>query len=384
MSEDKFQAALNEAKLEYIKELPKLISLLRKNITAINGQKVSGIDFRSFADTVRELHNIKSVAGSYGLDFIVSAIRNLLDHTAYIYDLEVNVTVDLSLSFKILDLLDDYTISLKKSEDASLLSQKLDSLNTQKRVLLVEKDERLIEHLKKIFEEKQLKYSIVTNGHEALGRLLDERFDLLITDLHVGSLDGPSLIASTRVSNCQNRNIKSLMLSVSYFDLLPSISMPDFFISKNENILTELSKALDKFLSADEIKSEQKINILSLDDDKNIHDLLKISFKDHNIHYQASLTGDDFIQKFSELKPDIILLDLILENESGVEVIKRLKKKITSLDVPVIVLTSLDGQLKSELMSEIPFIVGSLSKPFTPKSMASQIMSIFKHNKMSY
>lgn len=384
MSDEKFQAALDEAKLEYINKLPELFKHLRSNISVINGQKVSSIDFRSFAATVRELHNIKSVAGSYGLDFIVSAIRNLLDHTAYIYDLNVNVTVDLSLSFKILDLLDDYTKSLQKSEDTGILSQKLDSLNTQKRVLLVEKDERLIEHLKKIFEEKKLKYSIATNGHEALGRLLDERFDLLITDLHVGSLDGPSLIASTRVSNGQNKNIKTLMLSVSYFDLLPSISMPDFFISKNENILSELSTALDKFLTSDHVKTEHKINILSLDDDKNIHELLNISLKDHNIHYQASLNGDDFIEKFCKMKPDIILLDLILENESGVEVIKRLKKEIKNLDVPVIVLTSLDGQLKSELMSEIPFIVGSLSKPFTPKSMASQIMSIYKHNKMSY
>lgn len=383
MSEANFSDALKEAKAEYISKLPELFSGLREDIKAINAKKIADVDFKKFADTVRRLHNIKSVAGSYGLDFIVSAIRNLLDHTAYIYDLDVGNTVDLGLSLKILDLLDDYIKSLRSSNVILDLNSKLDDLNFEKRVLLVEQDERLIDHLKKIFETKKLKYSVVGSGIEALGRLLEERFDLLITDLNVGSLDGPSLIASMRVSNCQNKNIKTLMLSVSYFDLLPSISMPDFFISKNEKILIEFERALDKFLHSDEVKADKKISILSLDDDKNIHELLKVSFKDHNISYTPSLTGDDFIAKFLKEKPDIILLDLILENESGVEVIKKLKKKIMSIDVPVIVLTSLDGQLKSELISEIPFIVGNLSKPFTPKSLASQIISIYRQGKMS-
>lgn len=385
--EDNFLKALEVSKRDFLANLPDEVFNLQAEFSKNHNKLKSDINISKLSDLVRKLHNLKSVAGSYGLDFIVSAVRNILDHTSYIYDLKNDQKIDLSLSVKIFDLLSDYVSGVNYSYiEGHVL--KLDDLVTNKsqkrRVLLVEKDERLIAHFKEILEKHDLAYSIADNGHEALGRLLDERFDLLITDLHVGKLDGPSLIASTRVSNGVNKTIKTLMLSVSYFDLLPSISMPDFFISKNENILIEFERAISKFVGPSEIKEEGQVNILSLDDDKNIHDLLNLSFKDHQIKYRSALNGTIFIEEFIKNKPDLVLLDLILENESGVEVILKLKQKIQSFDVPVIVLTSLDGNLRSELIDEIPFIVGTLSKPFTPKSMAKDVLSLFKQTKMGF
>lgn len=384
MKSNNFQDALSLAREEFIESLPSEIEALKNVIVKNKDIKKSDISEKDISSFIRSIHNIKSVAGSYGLDFIVSASRNILDHTSYYLNLEKDSIVDFELSLKIFDLMEDYIKSLQKSSRSNY-SVELDNLLTEKltkkRVLLVEKDERLIEHFKNIFNKKDITYSIVSSGIEAFSRLLDERFDLLITDLHVGKLDGPSLIASTRVSSSVNQSIKTLMLSVSYFDLLPSISMPDFFISKNENILSSFEKAIDKFLRPDSVENTEVVKILSLDDDKNIHDLLNISFRSHNIEYDFAMDGDSFIQKFTSNKPDIVLLDLILEKESGVDVIRRLKKKVTSFDVPVIVLTSLEGQLRSELVSEIPFIVGSLSKPFTPKAMAKEVLTLFKQNK---
>ncbi len=384
MKGNNFQDALNIAREDFLKSLPGNIESLKEIILKNKGLKKSEINQSEFSGFVRNIHNVKSVAGSYGLDFIVSASRNILDHTSYYLNLDKDVIVDFELSLKIFDLMEDYINSLQNSSNSNytieldnLLTEKL----TKKRVLLVERDERLIEHFKDIFNKKDINYSVVSTGIEAFSRLLDERYDLLITDLHVGKLDGPSLIAATRVSSSVNRTIKTLMLSVSYFDLLPSISMPDFFISKNENILTSFERAIDKFLIPETIENDEVVKILSLDDDKNIHDLLNISFRSHNIEYDFALTGDSFIKKFTANKPDIVLLDLILEKESGVDVIRRLKKELSNFDVPVIVLTSLEGQLRSELLSEIPFIVGSLSKPFTPKAMAKEVLSLYRQNK---
>ena len=161
--------------------------------------------------------------------------------------------------------------------------------------------------------------------------------------------------------------------------------MPDYFISMNENILNEIENSITKFLTElPENESEKKIKILSLDDDTNIHDLLKISFSSHNIEYKAASTGKEFIEKYRAVKPDLVLLDLILEQESGVEVIKKIKEMDSHFDVPVIVLTSLKGKLKSDLLSEVPFIIGALSKPFTPKAMAKDVIGLFKQNKRSF
>jgi DNA-binding response OmpR family regulator len=386
MSKDNFNKEIAKAKAEFITNLPKLINSLSSSLDELHGRKKSEVDLSVLSNLVRELHNIKSVAGSYGIDFIVSAIRNVLDHTSGIYDLDEGDYLDLDLTKKIFELLNNF---LQNYQDDEVHHEELDSLlrsdTSKKRVLIVENDEKLIGHFKEIFEKRKISYSVVSSGIEAFNRLLNEKYDLLLTDLHVGKLDGPSLIAATRVSNGINKEIKTIMLSVSYFDLLPSISMPDFFISKNENILSELASSIDKFISEDALNNEEeKIKILSLDDDTNIHDLLKISFSSHAIDYRSSINGGDFISKYRESKPDLVLLDLILDDESGVEVIKKLKSMDASFDVPVIVLTSLKGKLKSDLLSEVPFIIGALSKPFTPKAMAKDVIGLFNQNKRTF
>lgn len=385
MTGDNFNKEIAKAKAEFINNLPSFIDKLSALLKSFHGKKKGEIEIKELSDFVRELHNIKSVSGSYGIDFIGSAVRNILDHTSNIYELQDDDYLDVELSMKIFELLKNF---IQNYQDDDGLQEELDTIlrtdTAKKRVLVVENDANLIKHFKKIFEEKGVNFSVVSSGIEAFNILLNEKYDLLVTDLHVGKLDGPSLIAATRVANCINKNIRTIMLSVSYFDLLPSLSMPDFFISKNENILNELSQNIDRFLNEDSIQSNEKIKVLSLDDDTNIHDLLKISFSSHSIGYRAATNSEDFIRLYREEKPDLVLLDLILDDESGVDAIKKLKEYESNFDVPVIVLTSLKGKLKSDLLSEVPFIIGALSKPFTPKAMANEVIGLFNQNKRSF
>ena len=388
MTDKDLSQALRSAKKEFLTNLSKELDSILSTLNEMNQKQAGEIDLEKVGHIVREIHNIKSVAGSYDLEFIFSAARNILAHTSYIYDLEGSEIADFSVSIEILKLVQDFVkdISAESSEEhKGKLDDILNTTTSGKKVLVVEKDRQLLGHLQKVLNKSNMSFSSVSSGVEAFNTLLSEKFDLLITDLHVGKLDGPSLIATNRVSNGINKDIKTILLSVSYFDLLPSISMPDYFISKNENILSDLKKTLEKFKEEEmAVENEETVKIMCLDDDSNIHDLLKISFSSHNISYTKTENGEEFKKCFLENHPDLVILDLILENESGVQVIKSMKESGINFDVPVIVLTSLDGDLKSELLSEIPFIIGNLSKPFTPKSMAAQVLDLYRQNKKSF
>lgn|SRR3989338_115515 len=63
-------------------------------------------------------------------------------------------------------------------------------------------------------------------------------------------------------------------------------------------------------------------------------------------HFQTAgaLTGDEGIEQAASWKPDIILLDLFLPGRSGFEVLKELKKNEKTKQIPVLVLTNLEGQ----------------------------------------
>ena len=382
-----FNDILEESKIEFLEKIDKKFDELYKSLESMNGKMRSEVKTDDLSALTRELHNIRSVAGSYEIDFLVSAVRNITDHISHIYELNANEVIDGSLAKEIFDLTHVFLKDIK-TNDSGVLDSKLESIikkNTEiKRVLLVEKDDGLVSHFKKLFKKYKISYSIVTSGKDAFNRLLDEQFDLLITDLHIGKLDGPSLIAANRVSGAFNKDIQTVMLSVSYFDLLPSISVPDLFLSKNESLLEELDHFLERFSKGEfEAKLEDPLNILCLDDDQNIHDLLNISFRNHNINYRSSFDIKSFTKEYLKEKPDLVILDLVLEDESGIDAINHLKESGELLSIPVIILSSLEGGLKNELVKDVPFIIATLSKPFTPKSMGKEVISLYQQSKKS-
>ncbi|MBL7154931.1 MAG: response regulator [Candidatus Portnoybacteria bacterium] len=58
---------------------------------------------------------------------------------------------------------------------------------------------------------------------------------------------------------------------------------------------------------------------------------------------KSALDGQVGLALAKKFKPDLILLDLILPKQDGFEVLKELKKDATTKDIPVIILTNLEG-----------------------------------------
>jgi CheY-like chemotaxis protein len=70
--------------------------------------------------------------------------------------------------------------------------------------------------------------------------------------------------------------------------------------------------------------------------------------------YQVSTAadGEEALQVANDQLPDIILLDMMLPKISGPEVLKALKRNPATMDIPVIVLTSLSQKNEEKLLHE--------------------------------
>jgi CheY-like chemotaxis protein len=81
--------------------------------------------------------------------------------------------------------------------------------------------------------------------------------------------------------------------------------------------------------------------MLLIDDDDDFKDMLSYYFKDtHGYKVEKADNGRDGIQKAKVFQPDIILLDVMMPDMGGIEVLRELQVEPDTRDIPVIVLTA--------------------------------------------
>jgi CheY-like chemotaxis protein len=83
--------------------------------------------------------------------------------------------------------------------------------------------------------------------------------------------------------------------------------------------------------------------ILLVEDEPLLLDLYKEAFEESGFHLETAENGQEALKKANDL-PDLILLDILLPGMNGFEILKRLKSRADTRDIPVIVLTNLGSE----------------------------------------
>ena len=108
----------------------------------------------------------------------------------------------------------------------------------------------------------------------------------------------------------------------------------------------------------------QKPVLLLIDDEQSVHDALGVLLKDEGFDVFSALTGTDGLDRFQEMKPDIVLSDIRMPKMTGVDVLQEIRERDPS--TPVVLLTA-QASLQSAIRavnSTIPHIL--LYVPWTP------------------
>ena len=112
--------------------------------------------------------------------------------------------------------------------------------------------------------------------------------------------------------------------------------------------------------------------VLVVDDDNNICELLKLYLEKDGWSVIISHNGEEAVVKFNALKPDVVLLDIMLPELDGWQVCREIRKKS---NVPIIMITAksetFDKVLGLELGAD-DYIV----KPFDTKEVIARIKAV--------
>lgn len=85
--------------------------------------------------------------------------------------------------------------------------------------------------------------------------------------------------------------------------------------------------------------------IYAVEDDLSILKLIEYALKTKDYKVVGFENGSDFFKKLEEELPDLILLDIMLPDTDGINILKQLKKNPQTKDIPVMMITAKDSEI---------------------------------------
>lgn len=112
--------------------------------------------------------------------------------------------------------------------------------------------------------------------------------------------------------------------------------------------------------------------IYIVEDDESIREIETIALKNSNYIVSAFENAKEFYKKLDELVPDLILLDVMLPDESGYDIVRKLRKRPATQEIPIIMVTA-----KTTEMDMIKGLDGGaddyIKKPFSIMELITRV-----------
>ena len=80
--------------------------------------------------------------------------------------------------------------------------------------------------------------------------------------------------------------------------------------------------------------------IYSVEDDKNISHLINVALSKQGYSVESFYDGETFLRRFNEQKPNLILLDMMLPNIQGSEILKQIRENDENDDIQIIIVSA--------------------------------------------
>lgn len=106
--------------------------------------------------------------------------------------------------------------------------------------------------------------------------------------------------------------------------------------------------------------------VLLVDDDLTLREMYEERLKTEGFNIVQATNGEEALQKAREIKPNIVLLDIMMPKVNGFDVLKELKATDELKDIPVIVLTALIqdvDRVQGKKLGAADYIVKSETMP---------------------
>jgi len=120
--------------------------------------------------------------------------------------------------------------------------------------------------------------------------------------------------------------------------------------------------------------------ILFIEDESALQKTVGEILKQEGCEIISALNGEVGLRLVKEKKPDLVILDLVLPKMHGFEVLKKIKENAETKDIPVIILTNLEGVEDIDKAIELGATTYLVKAQYNLKEVVEKIKKILNSN----
>ena len=123
----------------------------------------------------------------------------------------------------------------------------------------------------------------------------------------------------------------------------------------------------------------KKNKIVVIDDERDMVQLLRIELETEGYVVSAAFDGKSGLELIQKVKPDLVLLDVMMPEMNGYEVLELLKQDPLTKAIPVVMLTA--KGLENEIQKGLDLGADEyVSKPFHPGLLIKRIQTLLSRD----
>lgn len=302
-------------------------------------------------DLRRIVHSIKGTAGGYGFDIISVLAHRMEDLISLVELAEIPNDERIDRLMSLRDLMMEARTAYGAGNDKRInqiknqIGVSLGPTSGVHRVLLVDTSEVTLKICIDALKKFKIDFGKEGNGHDALGRLLKEKFDSVIIAMHAPMIGATDLAFIVRNISGLNKRIPiSVITSDADPGKDPRIKMVHNVFLKDQDLQKNIIEAY-KNLAQEKDTNSNAIDpasvpfkkIYFIDDSEDIHDLVRLSLKNYKmVELQGTTKPSEALAKAVQFQPDLVLMDSQMPEITGAELCRAFKKHSKLKDLSLI------------------------------------------------
>jgi DNA-binding response OmpR family regulator len=122
--------------------------------------------------------------------------------------------------------------------------------------------------------------------------------------------------------------------------------------------------------------AEEKKVVVCIEDEPEMIDLVKLILGRKGFDLVGAVGGREGLDTVRRLKPDLVLLDLMMPDMDGWEVYQKMKADDELKDIPVVVVTAKAQSIDKVLGLHIAKVDDYVTKPFGPQELLHSVRKV--------